>query len=47
VGAAIGTFSKRRWELRSLYLPVAVLIAFIAIDRFRPIGVQEEKHQQG
>jgi uncharacterized membrane protein YoaK (UPF0700 family) len=47
VGAAIGTFSKRRWELRSLYLPVVVLIVFIVVDRFRPIGVQEEKHQQG
>jgi uncharacterized membrane protein YoaK (UPF0700 family) len=47
VGAAIGTFSKQRWELRSLYLPVAVLIVFVVIDQFRPIGVQEEKHQQG
>ena len=47
VGAAIGTFGKQRWELRSLYLPVAVLIVFIVIDQFRPIGVQEEKHQQG
>jgi uncharacterized membrane protein YoaK (UPF0700 family) len=46
-GAAIGTFSKRRWELRSLYLPVVMLIVFIVVDRFRPIGVQEEKHQQG
>ena len=47
VGAAIGTLTKRRWELRSLYLPVAVLLVFIVIDQFRPIGVQEEKHQQG
>jgi uncharacterized membrane protein YoaK (UPF0700 family) len=46
-GAAMGTFTKRRWELRSLYLPVAMLIVFIVIDQFRPIGVQEEKHQQG
>lgn len=47
VGAALGTFSKRQWELRSLYIPVAVLIAFIVLDQLRPIGVQEEKHQQG
>ncbi len=47
VGAAIGTLTKRRWELRALYLPVMVLIVFIVIDQFRPIGVQEEKHQQG
>jgi uncharacterized membrane protein YoaK (UPF0700 family) len=47
VGAAMGTFSKQRWELRALYLPVVVLIGFVVIDQFRPIGVQEEKHQQG
>lgn len=47
VGAAIGTLSKRRWELRSLYLPVMVLVVFIVIDQFRPIGVQEENQQQG
>jgi uncharacterized membrane protein YoaK (UPF0700 family) len=47
VGAAIGTFCKQRWELRSLYLPVAVLGMFIVIDQLRPFGVQEEKHQQG
>jgi uncharacterized membrane protein YoaK (UPF0700 family) len=46
-GAAMGTFSKRRWELRSLYIPVTVLIVFIVTDQLRPIGVQEEKHQQG
>jgi uncharacterized membrane protein YoaK (UPF0700 family) len=46
-GAVIGTFSKRRWELRSLYLPVVVLIVFIVVDQFRPIGVEEERHQQG
>ncbi len=47
LGAAIGTLSKRRWELRSLYIPVVVLIVFIVVDQLRPIGVQEEKHQQG
>lgn len=47
VGAVMGTFTKQRWELRSLYLPVMVLVVFIVIDQFRPIGVQEEKQQQG
>jgi uncharacterized membrane protein YoaK (UPF0700 family) len=46
-GAAVGTASKQRWELRSLYLPVAVLIVIVAVDQFRPIDVQEEKHLQG
>ena len=39
-GAAIGILTKRRWELRALYLPVAALIVFIAIDRFRPIATE-------
>ena len=47
LGAAIGTLSKQRWELRALYLPVVVLIGFIVMDQFRPIGVQEEEHQRG
>ena len=47
LGAAIGTFTKQKWELRSLYLPVVVLAVFVVVDQLRPIGVQEEKHQQG
>ena len=47
LGAAIGTFTKQKWELRSLYLPVGVLAVFVVVDQLRPIGVQEEKHQQG
>jgi uncharacterized membrane protein YoaK (UPF0700 family) len=47
VGAALGTVLKQRWELRALYLPVAVLIVFIALDQFRPIDVEEEHHQTG
>ncbi len=47
LGAAIGTIIKQRWELRALYLPVAVLVVFVLIDRVRPIGIQEERHQQG
>ena len=47
VGAAIGTLLKQKWELRSLYVPVVLLIVFIGIDQFRPIGVAEERHQTG
>jgi len=47
IGAAIGTLLKSRWELRALYVPVALLIGFIIIDWFRPIDVEEEKHQTG
>lgn len=47
LGAAVGTLTKGRWELRALYLPVGLLIIFVVIDVFRPIGVQEARHQQG
>jgi uncharacterized membrane protein YoaK (UPF0700 family) len=46
-GAAIGIVVKQRWELRALYLPVAVLMVFIVVDQFRPIDVEEERHQTG
>jgi len=45
LGAAAGVLAKARWELRALYVPVAVLIIFILVDRFRPIGVEEEERQ--
>jgi uncharacterized membrane protein YoaK (UPF0700 family) len=47
LGAAMGTIAKQRWELRALYVPVAALVAFIVVDRFRPIDVEEEQHQTG
>jgi uncharacterized membrane protein YoaK (UPF0700 family) len=36
-GATVGILAKRRWELRALHLPVAALVVFIVVDRFRPI----------
>ena len=47
IGAALGTLLKGRWELRALYIPVAVLAAFIVVDQLRPIDVEEEKRQTG
>jgi len=47
IGAAFGALAKARWELRALYAPVLVLLIFIVIDRFCPIGVEEEKKQTG
>jgi uncharacterized membrane protein YoaK (UPF0700 family) len=46
-GAALGTIVKQGWELRALYLPVAILIVFILIDQLRPFDVEEERHQAG
>jgi len=39
-GAAIGTITKSKWELRSLYLPVVVLVTLSVIDQWRPIDLQ-------
>jgi len=47
LGAASGVVMKHKWELKALYIPVALLIAFIMVDQFRPIDVEEEKHQTG
>ena len=47
IGAAIGTVMKARWELRALYIPVAILVVFVVVDQLRPIDVEEEKHQTG
>lgn len=46
-GAAIGTVMKGKWELRALYVPVGLLIAFVVLDQVRPIDVEEERHQVG
>jgi len=47
LGAALGAILEARWQLRALYIPVALLAAFILIDQFRPIDIQEMKHQTG
>lgn len=44
-GAALGALAKVRWELRALYVPVAVFILLIALDRIRPLDVEEERRQ--
>ena len=45
LGAALGTVLKLHWELRALYVPVAVLAGFILLDQVRPIALQEEREQ--
>lgn len=45
VGAALGTITKARWELRALYFPVAVLLTLIVLDWLRPLAKEEERHQ--
>lgn len=40
-GAALGTWGKGKWEFHALYVPISVLLLLIAIDRFRPIAVEE------
>ena len=45
VGAATGTFTKHRWELRALYFPVGVLLCLIVLDLFQPIAGGEARRQ--
>lgn len=47
IGAAVGTALTLRWELRALYVPVAILLGFVVLDLFRPIDVEEEQRQTG
>ena len=47
VGAALGTIAKQKWEFRCLYARIVVLMSVIVVDLFRPIDIQEEKHQAG
>ncbi len=44
-GAAFGTWSYNRWQLRALFFAVAVLIAGIVTDQFVPLSIQEEIEQ--
>ncbi len=46
-GAALGIISKRHWELKAIYVPVAVLAALVVLDRMRPLAAIEEQHQSG
>lgn len=47
LGAALGTLLKLKWELRALYVPVAILLVFVVVDWTHPIDVEEEQHQSG
>ena len=44
-GAASGTLIKHHWELKAIYVPVAVLAALIILDWIRPLAATEEQHQ--
>ncbi len=45
IGAALGTISKRQWELHALYCPVAVLGCLMLLDLVHPISKREESRQ--
>jgi uncharacterized membrane protein YoaK (UPF0700 family) len=41
-GAVAGTWMNSRWRLAALYVPVAILVASIAIDQSKPLSIEEE-----
>lgn len=45
VGAIVGAALASSTGLRCLFLPVAILIAAIAIDQLRPFSLQEEREE--
>jgi uncharacterized membrane protein YoaK (UPF0700 family) len=45
IGAALGTATKARWELRALYFPVAALACLVLLDVLRPIAAIEIREQ--
>ena len=44
-GAATGTFLNTWFGVRALYLPVGLLMLAIAVDRLRPLSIEEERDQ--
>lgn len=44
-GSIAGTWMDFRWRVATLYLPVVILIAAIAVDQVRPLSLEEEKDQ--
>ena len=45
VGAIAGTGLESKWELRSLFVPVALLCVAIIADQVLPLSLEEEKDQ--
>ena len=44
-GAVAGTGLQSTWEMRSLFVPVALLCIAIIADQVHPLAVEEEKDQ--
>jgi uncharacterized membrane protein YoaK (UPF0700 family) len=44
-GAVAGTWAQAKWQLSSLYAPVAIVCFAIIADQIRPLAVEEEKDQ--
>jgi uncharacterized membrane protein YoaK (UPF0700 family) len=45
-GAVCGTWLGRNDQLRSLYLPCALLLIVIAVDQARPLSIEEEQETE-
>ncbi len=45
VGAIAGTGLASKWELRSLFIPVALLCVAVIADQVLPLAIEEEKDQ--
>jgi hypothetical protein len=45
LGLVTGTSMDSRWKVRSLYLPVLILLTAIVVDQIQPLSLEEEKDQ--
>jgi uncharacterized membrane protein YoaK (UPF0700 family) len=43
IGAFLGAYLKGKWQLSALYLPVAILIGVVAMDRIRPLAPARQR----
>lgn len=45
IGAVAGTWMNSRWSLKTMYIPVGILLLSAMVDQFRPLSVEEEQEQ--
>jgi uncharacterized membrane protein YoaK (UPF0700 family) len=44
-GAVAGRFMESRWKVQALYVPILLLLIGIAVDRWRPLSLEEGQDQ--
>lgn len=45
VGSVAGTWMNSRWNTKSLYVPLGILLISVAVDQVHPLSIEEEIEQ--